>query len=180
MINILYCAGAGGNHLANIISTGDNYIKRFDDAIYASPIADAHPDNVKHGFKNAENINLFHFSAFFNHYKNNRFAVDSTNIVITFPTCNDIAHDRLLNFYAPLRDQDFYNEYKLFYSYRFVSTVFNKLKWVTFPGDCIFSTKVVDIISQLKLYSIHPSQDTEYLQSLQDRYLAKIIPSIII
>ncbi len=162
-IFIIFSPGSGGNHLANILSTADNFVSRCTVEDYdhhptpeqqSRAYANAHyskidnldPDIVKN-LPPTTNVLCGHF------YSYNRLELlELTNkfvnkvIVVLEPPISGLAYKRYMYHNDKIRPQ-LYNEQRLIYSTHFIKKYFNQ-KTVSIPCEAIFEHKLD------RLYSI--------------------------
>jgi hypothetical protein len=160
---ILFAPGLGGNHIANLLSTSNDFVSRFNSCDYNVDDKNAHhycvqnitPTDIKNNIDklmNQSNVLCGHWASYhwflqegFGDYFPNR-----QILIIEPPSVGSDAYERLTQHTNAYSNNYFYEEMRLLYTIDTMQKMFNETDFFVLNAELIFQTKINTFIEKVE------------------------------
>ena len=151
----MFAPGLGGNHIANLLSTSNEFLNRFSSHDYNTSEPNAHFFNITNIeledisdnidiLSTQNNILCGHWASYYwlmqsdlsKHFNNRQI------LIIEPPKFDSVAHQRLTQYTNAYSDEYFYKEMKLLYTIDIMSKVFADDAFFVLNADLIFQYEI--------------------------------------
>lgn len=177
---MIFPPGAGGNHLANIISVGNRFSLRFDINNYHNLTGNAHVSNIKNlqidqdtidQLQSTSNVLCSHLAEylwvqdFVNQLPNRKY------LVLEFGSAlSDTVRKRITKMYPAYQQEYFLQEISTLYSQQCVQRLTGETDFFRLDVNVLFQEDVSDLLNSLE-QDLHLNLDKSVIQELHDKWL---------
>ena len=180
---VIFPPGAGGNHLANIISVGNRFSSRFYVGNYKNLVGNAHVSNIKNlqidqatidQLKTTSNVLCGHLAEYLWAQDLVCQLPNRKYLVLEFgSTLSDVVRNRMIKLYPAYQDNYFVQEIATLYSQRYVEQILGETDFFRLDVNVLFQEDVSDLLTSIE-QDLDLNLDRFEIQELHNKWLLTI------